>query len=72
MVDRSVKFVSGGGAHHTVEADGGEVEKVLHLTHGKGAEAVIDFVGEGDAVARLAMTRNQGFYWVGYGKNRHS
>jgi NAD+-dependent secondary alcohol dehydrogenase Adh1 len=72
VVDRSVKSLELAkvcGAHHTVEADGGEVEKVLHLTHGKGAEAVIDFVGEGDAVARgLAMTRNQGFYYVvGYG-----
>jgi len=72
VVDRSVKsleLAKACGAHHVVEADGGEVEKVLHLTHGKGAEAVIDFVGEGDAVAKgLAMTRNQGFYYVvGYG-----
>jgi NAD+-dependent secondary alcohol dehydrogenase Adh1 len=72
VVDRSVKsleLAKACGAHHAVKADGGEVEKVLHLTHGKGAEAVIDFVGEGDAVARgLAMTRNQGFYYVvGYG-----
>src|SRR6201982_571938 len=69
VVDRSVKsleLAKACGAHHTVIADGGEVEKVMHLTHGKGAEAVIDFVGEGDAVARgLAMTRNQGFYYVG-------
>ena len=72
VVDRSVKsleLAKACGAHHAVKADGGEVDKVLHLTHGKGAEAVIDFVGEGDAVAKgLAMTRNQGFYYVvGYG-----
>jgi len=57
------------GAHHQVKADGGEVDSVMALTGGHGAEAVIDFVGEGDAVARgLAMTRNAGFYYiVGYG-----
>ncbi|HTW28744.1 MAG TPA: NAD(P)-dependent alcohol dehydrogenase [Acetobacteraceae bacterium] len=57
------------GAHHTVKADGQEVEAVLALTGGNGAEAVIDFVGEGDAVDKgLAMTRNGGFYYVvGYG-----
>ena len=58
------------GAHHLVKGgDGNEVEAVLALTKGKGAEAVIDFVGEGDAVAQgIAMTRNAGFYYiVGYG-----
>jgi NAD+-dependent secondary alcohol dehydrogenase Adh1 len=57
------------GAHHTVRADGHEVEAVLALTGGFGAEAVIDFVGEGEAVAKgLAMTRNGGVYYiVGYG-----
>ena len=39
------------------------------LTGGAGAEAVIDFVGEGDAVASsLAMVRARGTYFVvGYG-----
>ena len=57
------------GADHLVMADANEVAKVLELTHGGGAEAVIDFVGEGDAIAKgLAMTRNDGFYYiVGYG-----
>jgi NAD+-dependent secondary alcohol dehydrogenase Adh1 len=57
------------GADHTVRADGNEVQAVLDLTHGHGAEAVIDFVGEGDAITHgLAMTRNAGFYYiVGYG-----
>lgn len=57
------------GAHHQVRADGDEVENILALTGGRGAEAVIDFVGEGDAVAKgLAMTANGGFYYiVGYG-----
>lgn len=57
------------GAHHQVKADGNEVAAIMELTGGNGAEAVIDFVGEGDAVAKgLAMTRNGGFYYiVGYG-----
>ena len=57
------------GAHHVVKADAGAVEAVLDLTGGRGAEAVIDFVGEGDAIDNgLAMTRNGGFYYiVGYG-----
>jgi NAD+-dependent secondary alcohol dehydrogenase Adh1 len=57
------------GAHHTVKADGNEVEAVLGLTKGKGAEAVIDFVGEGGSIEKgLAMTRNAGSYYiVGYG-----
>ncbi|WP_428390682.1 NAD(P)-dependent alcohol dehydrogenase [Lichenicoccus sp.] len=57
------------GAHHQVKGDGHEVAAVMELTHGNGAEAVIDFVGEGDAVAKgLTMTRNGGVYYiVGYG-----
>src|ERR1700736_5594787 len=57
------------GAHHTVKADGNHLEAVQQLTNGKGAEAVIDFVGEGNSIAEgLAMTRNSGAYYiVGYG-----
>ena len=57
------------GAHHLVKADENQVEAVRDLTNGKGAEAVIDFVGEGNAIANgLAMTRNNGAYYiVGYG-----
>jgi NAD+-dependent secondary alcohol dehydrogenase Adh1 len=67
--DKSLALAKECGAHHVVKADGAEVEGVFALTDGKGAEAVIDFVGEGDAVARgLVMTRNNGFYYiVGYG-----
>lgn len=59
------------GADHTVRADGGEVEAVLGLTGGKGAEAVIDFVGEKGTTAKgLAMTRPMGSYYiVGYGED---
>jgi NAD+-dependent secondary alcohol dehydrogenase Adh1 len=54
-----------------VKADGGEVEAVLALTGGKGAEAVIDFVGEkGTTKKGLDMTRAAGSYYVvGYGED---
>ena len=57
------------GAHHAVKGGDGEVEEVLALTGGRGAEAVIDFVGEGEAIAHgLAMTASGGVYYiVGYG-----
>jgi NAD+-dependent secondary alcohol dehydrogenase Adh1 len=57
------------GADHLLKADGNEVEAVMQLTGGGGAQAVLDFVGEGDAVANgLRMTANAGYYYVvGYG-----
>src|SRR3984957_9919982 len=57
------------GAHHIIKADQNQVEAVRALTDGKGAEAVIDFVGEGNSIENgLAMTRNNGAYYiVGYG-----
>jgi NAD+-dependent secondary alcohol dehydrogenase Adh1 len=44
-------------------------ERVQRITGGAGAEVVIDFVGEGDAVgSSLAMVRARGTYFVvGYG-----
>lgn len=53
----------------TVLADGNEVAEVLKRTNDQGAEAVIDFVGEGTSVANgLSMTREAGTYYiVGYG-----
>ncbi len=72
VIDRSataLELAKQCGAHHTVLADDGMVDSVMALTGGRGAEAVIDFVGEGDAVARgIAMTRDGGSYYiVGYG-----
>jgi NAD+-dependent secondary alcohol dehydrogenase Adh1 len=72
IVDRSdvaLKLATDCGADFAVKADGNQVEEVLRLTNGKGAEAVIDFVGEGDAVKQgLDMTRSGGSYYiVGYG-----
>ncbi|AZG48513.1 NAD(P)-dependent alcohol dehydrogenase [Gordonia insulae] len=71
------------GAHQGIVADGAHapgaepagvpshVEKVLELTDGKGAQAVLDFVGEGGATAEgIAMLRRAGNYFVvGYGEN---
>ncbi len=69
--DASLQLAGPGGADHLVKADGGEVEAVLSLTNGKGAEAVIDFVGEKGTTHRgLAMTRPMGSYYiVGYGED---
>jgi NAD+-dependent secondary alcohol dehydrogenase Adh1 len=59
------------GADHTVRVDGSHVEKVRELTAGRGADAIIDFVGEKGAVEDgVAMVRDGGFFYViGYGQN---
>ena len=69
--DASLALASKSGANHLVKADGDEVEAVLALTGGVGAEAVIDFVGEKGTTAKgLAMTRPMGSYYiVGYGED---
>jgi len=57
------------GAHHTVVADGGQVDAVKDLTDGAGADVVLDFVAEqGAENDGFAMTRPAGSYYViGYG-----
>jgi NAD+-dependent secondary alcohol dehydrogenase Adh1 len=57
------------GAPHVVLADGSQLDAVLDLTDGKGAQVVLDFVGEqGSEAIGLAMTRRAGSYYViGYG-----
>jgi NAD+-dependent secondary alcohol dehydrogenase Adh1 len=72
VVDRSeaaLDLARSWGADHTVLADGNQVAQVKELTDGHGAEAVIDFVGEGGAVEDgVAMLRRAGTYYViGYG-----
>jgi len=74
VVDRNpeaVKLALSIGADHAVVADGTHVEQVLELTGGSGAEAVIDFVGEGGATSEgVQMLRRAGDYHVvGYGEN---
>jgi NAD+-dependent secondary alcohol dehydrogenase Adh1 len=57
------------GADTTVVADGSQVDQVLELTGGAGAEVVIDFVAEqGAEVDGPRMLRRAGSYFViGYG-----
>ena len=71
-VDRSeaaLELAKGVGADHTVLADGTQVSGVQELTNGKGAEAVVDFVGEGGAIEDgVGMLQRAGTYYViGYG-----
>ncbi|TMC94231.1 MAG: NAD(P)-dependent alcohol dehydrogenase, partial [Chloroflexi bacterium] len=52
VIDRSpqaLELTRQWGADHIVVVDGSEVARVKDLTDGQGAEAVIDFVGEGGA-----------------------
>jgi len=74
VVDRNpdaVKLALSIGADHGVVANGRQVEEVLELTGGSGAEVLVDFVGEGGATAEgIAMLRQAGDYHVvGYGEN---
>ena len=68
--EASLELARQAGADHLVLADGQEVDAILALTKGEGAEAVIDFVGEkGTTFKGLAMTRPMGnYYVVGYGE----
>lgn len=72
VVDRSpeaLALTKSWGADHMVVADGKHVAKVLELTDGQGAEAVIDFVGESGAEHdAVRMLRRAGsHYIIGYG-----
>ncbi|MEU1710647.1 NAD(P)-dependent alcohol dehydrogenase [Streptomyces sp. NPDC005706] len=61
------------GADHTLVADGSEADNVRDLTGGHGAEAVLDFVGEGGAVETgvACLRRNGNYYVIGYGGHLH-
>jgi NAD+-dependent secondary alcohol dehydrogenase Adh1 len=74
VVDRNpdaVKLAVSIGAENGIVADGDHVQEVQALTDGKGAEVVIDFVGEGGSTKEgLQMLRRAGDYHVvGYGEN---
>jgi NAD+-dependent secondary alcohol dehydrogenase Adh1 len=76
VVDRNpdaLKLAEQLGAQHTVVADGSQVQAVLDLTGGAGAEVVLDFVAEqGAENDGWAMTRPAGSYYViGYGGTLH-
>lgn len=71
-VDRSretLELCRSWGADHTIPVDGNQVAKVKEITNGQGAEAIIDFVGEGGAVEDgINMLQRAGSYYViGYG-----
>ena len=72
VVDRSeeaLELARECGADDVVPADGGQVEAVRERTDGLGAEAVLDFVGEGGALEdSIAMLHEGGTHYViGYG-----
>jgi NAD+-dependent secondary alcohol dehydrogenase Adh1 len=72
VVDRSreaLELTRSMGADYTVLVDGNEIAQVKDITNGQGAEAVIDFVGEGGAIEDgIGMLRRAGSYYViGYG-----
>ena len=74
VIDRNpdaLKLAESIGADRGVLADGDQVQQVLELTGGHGAEVVVDFVGEnGSTKEGIAMTRRGGDYSVvGYGEN---
>ncbi len=76
VVDRNpdaLKLAEQLGAQHTVVADGSQVQAVMDLTGGAGAEVVLDFVAEqGAENDGWAMTREAGSYYViGYGGTLH-
>lgn len=72
VLDRNpaaLELTTGWGADETVLADGNQVDRVLELTDGKGAEVVLDFVGEQGAEGEgWRMTRRAGSdFIIGYG-----
>lgn len=72
VVDRNpdaLKLAETLGANETVVADGKQIDTVLQLTNGAGADIVLDFVAEDGAENDgFAMTRPGGTYSViGYG-----
>jgi len=48
------------GAHHTLLADGTEVERTLDLAGGREIDAVLDFVGTDDTLRTAAAVTNRG------------
>lgn len=72
VVDRSPEALALSrtwGADYTVLADDHQVAQVQEITDGRGAESIIDFVGEGSAVKDgIGMLQRAGSYYViGYG-----
>lgn len=64
------KLAEQAGADHVIEAGEGVVDRVMSLTDGRGAEAVLDFVGERGVPEQVPAMLCQGgtYYVVGYGE----
>ncbi|HET6918923.1 MAG TPA: NAD(P)-dependent alcohol dehydrogenase [Jiangellaceae bacterium] len=72
VVDRSPEALEVAGelgANHTVVVDGGQVAAVMDLTDGRGADVIIDFVGEAGAEQwGVEMMRpGSSLFVIGYG-----
>jgi len=72
VVDRSAEALALAqtwGADYMVLADGSQVANVKDITNGSGAEAILDFVGEGGALEDgINMLQRAGSYYIiGYG-----
>jgi NAD+-dependent secondary alcohol dehydrogenase Adh1 len=67
--ERALELAKKLGADHTVLANGTQIDTVRQLTNSFGAEVVLDFVGEGGAIADgIAFLRRAGGYFIiGYG-----
>ncbi len=72
VIDRSreaLELCRTWGADHTILADGKQIDTVREITGGRGAEVILDFVGEGDSIVDgVAMLQRAGsYYLIGYG-----
>jgi NAD+-dependent secondary alcohol dehydrogenase Adh1 len=67
--EAALQLARDSGADQTLMVDGSHVQKVLDITDGRGAEVVLDFVGErGAQHDAWQMTRRAGSHFViGYG-----
>ena len=67
--EAALKMAADLGAHHTFPVDGNQVQRVMDLTGGFGAEVVIDFVGESGAERWGVdlLRRAASYFVVGYG-----
>jgi NAD+-dependent secondary alcohol dehydrogenase Adh1 len=70
VVDEALELASECGADHIVRADDHQVDRVLEITEGAGAQAILDYVGEhGSTGAGFKMLARRGSYFVvGYGE----
>jgi NAD+-dependent secondary alcohol dehydrogenase Adh1 len=68
--EEACKLAEQTGADQVIEAGDGLVDRVMSLTDGRGAEAVLDFVGERGVPEQVPRMLSQGgtYFVVGYGE----